>query len=174
TLGLQPHALAYHPEGTRLAVASYAGREIQVRDTSTGELLRKWTAPAGVFDVAWHPNGVLLAAGCFDNCAYLWDAMSGQQHRILQGHQSTVVKLAFAPTGDTVVSHSWDGTGRFWDVSTGRELMRLAGTVSPFSRDGRRLISVAGTKCTLLEVTPGLECRSLPQSRFSPGEKISH
>jgi serine/threonine protein kinase/WD40 repeat protein len=174
SLGLQPHALAFHPDGSRLAVASYGGSEIQVRDSATGELLRKLTAPAGVFCIGWHPDGVLLGAACGDNRAYLWDPTTGSQHGVLQGHQNTVVHLAFAPRGQTLVTDAWDGTSRFWDVSTGRELNRMAGCISPFSRDGTRLICRDGSRFTLLEITSGLECRTLFINRLSDGERIIH
>jgi WD40 repeat protein len=117
---------------------------------------------------------VLLGAGCGDNRAYLWDPTTGSQHGVLQGHQNTVTDLAFAPRGETVVTDAWDGTGRFWEVSTGRELIRMAGYIRPFNRDGRRLICRAGSRFTLLEVTTGLECRTLPCNRLAAGERISH
>jgi serine/threonine protein kinase/WD40 repeat protein len=173
-LGLKPYALAFHPNGSRLAVASYAGQEIQIRDMASGDLLQKWSAPAGVFHIAWHPDGVLLAAGCRDHCAYLWDPATGLQHGVMHGHQNSVVSLAFAPTGNTVVSEAWDGTSRFWDLATGRELLRLAGSLSHFSRDGQRLISRTGSKLTVLDVGLGWECRTLPRSRHAPGEVVCH
>jgi len=117
SLGIKPHQMTFHPDGSRLAVISYGGREVQVRDAGTGDLLHKWTAPANVYCVAWHPDGVLLAVGCQDHRTYLWDPATGLEHAVMQGHQNSVTKLEFAPGGDIVLSQSWDETSRFWDPS---------------------------------------------------------
>jgi WD40 repeat protein len=33
-------------------------------------------------------------------------------------HQGIVMAVAFSPDGTTVITGSWDGTARFWDVAT--------------------------------------------------------
>src|SRR5262249_40407425 len=44
------------------------------------------------------------------------------------------------------------------------------GSNNQFSRDGRRLMSWAGSTLTLMDFASGAECRVLPRSRFDPGE----
>src|SRR5262249_58077230 len=63
SIGWYPTVMAVHPDNTRLAIAGQFGREIQVRDAATGDLLRKWSAAASVWWLAWHPAGLLLAVG---------------------------------------------------------------------------------------------------------------
>ncbi|HTK74136.1 MAG TPA: serine/threonine-protein kinase, partial [Gemmataceae bacterium] len=58
---VSPIHLSYSADGSRLAVASFADRQVQIRDTSTGRLYDTIPVPQGACSVAWHPDGVLLA-----------------------------------------------------------------------------------------------------------------
>ena len=71
--------------------------------------------------------------------------------RILQdrvAHQNTIVSLAFSPDGSRIVSGSWDGTAKVWDVLSGELLFTFAWGASQvndvaWSPDGTT-IAVAG------------------------------
>src|SRR5262249_40540918 len=78
-LGMTPHVLAYHPDGTKLAVVNTGSGQVQVREVATGNLVRKWSTPGALRWLAWHPGGVLLATGHDDLCVHLWDTSSGQE-----------------------------------------------------------------------------------------------
>jgi WD40 repeat protein len=60
-------------------------------------------------------------------------------------HGGSVSDLMFTPDGKTLVSAAYDGTIRFWEPNTGRELRRLAGHQSfahlALSSDGKLLVS---------------------------------
>jgi WD40 repeat protein len=66
-------ALAWSPDGTRLAAASFDGY-IYVMDVD-GEVAAAFAGhPAEAFSVAWNPNGRLLASGGFiDEVVNIWD-----------------------------------------------------------------------------------------------------
>jgi WD40 repeat protein len=169
----EPGVLAFHPDGSNLAIASLKSKEVAVYEVATGELVQKLSGhPSGVWNVAWHPRGYLLATASGDN-AYLWDAATGQQHAVLQGHQASVVRVAFLPPGDLVLSTSWDGTTRLWEAATGRFLMSLPGGYCGFNREGSRLaVYTGGTKIGLWEVAPCREYRVLSSPAIAKREGI--
>ncbi len=164
-LGWAATCLAFHPAGSKLALGSSSRRGIDLREVTSGALLRTLQPPAPTWCLAWHPDGALVAAGCQNGHLALWDTTTGRPQAVFQGHQSLVDFVAFTPDGNTLLSHSWDGTSRLWDAWTGRELLRLPCYVFPCSRDGRRLATRAGSRFTLWELALGRECCTLPWRR---------
>ena len=43
------------------------------------------------------------------------------------GHRGNVTAIAFAPDGERLVTASWDGTIKLWDIVTGRNTLTLTG-----------------------------------------------
>jgi WD40 repeat protein len=74
-----------------------------------------------VWDVAFSPDGELLATASADKTVRLWDVQSGEQHgEPLKGHTDSVKGVAFSPDGKLLASASWDKTVRLWDVASGK------------------------------------------------------
>jgi WD40 repeat protein len=115
---------------------------------------------AMVGPVAFSPNGKLAASGGGgvylgnhnwgpnpDNAVRLWDVTTGREIRRLEGHDSTVVGLAFSPDSSLLAScGSWDQTLRIWEVATGKQLHCLRGHNAKvyavaFLPDGRQVLS---------------------------------
>jgi len=138
--------VSWQPRGDTLAIVCSRGLEVQIRDVASGHLLRKWSIPAFAWAVAWHPEGGLLATACEDGRVYVWNAATGLKHTELQGHTASATKALFAPDGGALVSSGWDGACRIWDLWTGNELIHFSGEAIRFSRDGRRLVSRAGSR----------------------------
>jgi hypothetical protein len=137
-------ALAWSPDGQRLATASWDGTW-KVWETASGqELLRLEGHLNPVWAVAWSPDGQWLATGSGDGTAQLWEAASGRELLILRGHTDPVRCVAWSPDSQRLATGSRDGTGKVWDATTGRELLTLKGhkcairSVS-WSLDGQRL-----------------------------------
>jgi WD40 repeat protein len=81
-----------------------------------------------------------------DKSVRVWDASTGAELKVLNGHTWPVYSVAFSPDGTRIVSGSDDNSVRVWDASTGAELKVLNGHTGPvlsvaFSPDGTRIVS---------------------------------
>ncbi|NET80248.1 WD40 repeat domain-containing protein [Okeania sp. SIO1F9] len=52
-----------------------------------------------VESIAFSPDSKTLASGSWDKNIRLWNTTSGEQLRILKGHESLIGSLAFSPDG---------------------------------------------------------------------------
>ncbi|MFI1971240.1 CHAT domain-containing protein [Streptomyces cinnamoneus] len=152
------HAVAFHPDGRRLATGSR--RRIRVWDTETGN--RVWEQPVGgwlssVFACAFSPDGQRLATGGADGTARVW-AASGDQLLTLR-HDHVVTAVAFGPDGRHLATASADRSARLWDTVSGEPLLRVRHdqVVSDvaFGPDGQRLATASGDRSARLWTLSG-------------------
>lgn len=101
-----------------------------------------------VRDVAYSPDGRILATSAGDTTVRLWDVATGAQvGAALTGHTATVNGLAFSPDGTILATASYDRTVRLWDVArrepVGEPMTGHTSTVTglAFSPDGRLLVT---------------------------------
>jgi WD40 repeat protein len=121
-----------------------------VVDAHTGERILKLkghTSP--LLDMAFSPDGSLIATGSVDGSARIWAAGTGRKLLTLEGHGGWVFGVDFDPAGEVVATAGEDGTARLWDATSGRELLVLSGHTGiirdvDFSPDGRRLATSSG------------------------------
>ncbi|MFH1834041.1 MAG: WD40 repeat domain-containing protein, partial [bacterium] len=101
----------------------------------------------GVRDVAFGPDGSLLATSGTDGRVRLWEVPSWRLVRVLSGHRDVVTSLAFRPDGKWLATAGQDGAVRLWEVGSGRLVRTLTseeGAASKintvaFSPDGKLL-----------------------------------
>jgi WD40 repeat protein len=165
-----PTAIAFHPDGARLAVA--VNRTVEVREIETGRVLATRGLDRDVWALAWQPGGRRLAAGN-GYVISLWADGADRPDVVCRGHEQTVYGLAFNRAGDLLASKSYDNTVRLWEVGTGRQLVRTGSvyagcTPIQFDRDDRRLaFGSDGTNLWTWDHAPGTECRTLVVRRTS-------
>jgi len=111
----------FGPDGVLLA--SVNDREqIEVWDTEKGTRLRTICCMALYGDVAFSPDGGVLAAG--GHWPSLWDLRTGRRiRRLVETREPTFGPVCFRPDGRVLATGSQDGKARLWDVDTGREIL---------------------------------------------------
>ncbi|MBI5882745.1 MAG: caspase family protein [Elusimicrobia bacterium] len=146
-------AVAVSPDGALVAAASPAG-EVCVWNAQTGQKTLSQRARGQAHDLAFSPDGLLLAvAGGTelspeDNAVELWDLKGKRPARMLGG-ELAYQRVVFSRDGSAVAGFFGDGGFRLWKTGSGEELFAkgpsgaLSGYAIAFSPDSR-LLAVAG------------------------------
>jgi WD40 repeat protein len=120
---IQCRAVAFSPDGTRLAAAGFDGT-LRVLDAATGrEILTVFAHNNPVTGVSFSPDGYRLASSSYDQTIRLWDATPLTSDPLsphcvtLTGHTDKVSDVVFSPDGRWLASASGDHTIKLWEVS---------------------------------------------------------
>jgi WD40 repeat protein/serine/threonine protein kinase len=114
-----------------------------------------YAADMNLVEQTWEQNNVRQARRLLEETAtypergfewYYWQRQTHQELKTFRGHTDLVVCAAFSPDGQRIVTGSFDGTAKVWDVASGRELLTLKGhgaevMAVAFSPDGRRIVT---------------------------------
>jgi WD40 repeat protein len=111
-------ALVFSPDGRQLAVAD--GSTVRLWDLETHKA-RMLSETGGALCLAFDRAGERLAAGSADS-VLVWDVRASAdeaqpQPVTLRGHERPVRQILFSPDGRRLLSGSFDGTVRIWNLS---------------------------------------------------------
>jgi WD40 repeat protein len=166
--GLADLRFAFAPDGRRLAATGiWQSPAVRVYDCETGGLLQEFALPRtkAASGPSWHPDGERLAVGGADGRVYLFHVPRQKLLAVLEGHAQDVIITLFTPAGDHLLTTSWDGTLRLWEVATGRLLLSRAApaTTTTFAPQASRLGYVTDRNRSLqfIELADDREYRSL-------------
>jgi WD40 repeat protein/DNA-binding SARP family transcriptional activator/type II secretory pathway predicted ATPase ExeA len=123
-------------------------------------------------NVAWSPNGSLIATGGSvggnaESDVMLWDARTGALVRRLSGHTGDISSVSFNPDGSLLLTTADDGNAIVWKTQTGTPVWSDRGKPGPassgtFSADGRLLALGRADGVHLLETSDWREVRTFP------------
>jgi len=129
-------AVAFHPDGNRVATASWDGtaRLGDARSDRELPLLFKTSGLGALLTVAFSPDGRWCAAagGAMgpqkaEAGVHLIDVATRQIVQVFEGHARMVRGVAFSPDGTRVASTSLDGTLRVWPITAPPSFTSLEG-----------------------------------------------
>lgn len=121
------------------------GSELILWDIENAVEQRRFVGPAAwVTDVAFHPDGQIVAAAYGDGSIILWDIETGQRIRDFDGHSNVVNSVAISPNGQILASGGADTNVLLWNIETGEMIYRFADNndvvkTITFSPDGHLL-----------------------------------
>jgi WD40 repeat protein len=127
-------ALVFSRDGKKLAAASSApGRagELRLYGVQASGLPKDGPdvmVPAHqdvILDLAWSPDGSILATCSYDRLVKLWDGGTGKELRTLKDHSDAVYGVSFSPDGRWLASGGADRAVKVWEVASGRRLYTL-------------------------------------------------
>ena len=144
--------IQYSPDGKFLAVAGGIGIWLyDVTIHQEASLITADTSP--VWQLAFSPDGRILASGNADGNITLYDRITGTEKTLIGRNTEYITSLAFSPDGKILASSNREGTIRLWDAITGEAkstLMNEAGHNLSFTPDGDTLVIVSsGDKISL-------------------------
>jgi WD40 repeat protein len=159
---LRSDFLSFNPSGEAFYRARSDPAVLMVHRTVDMAGISTLSHPQAVMAAAWHPDGrqIVTSSG---NTIHFWDAFTGRELAVAEGHEGPVVGLGFDSTGEVLASAGWDHTTRLWRFDRRRDLVRTlpAWNGLRISPDGRRLAfySWNNSRVELWQVASGREVR---------------
>jgi WD40 repeat protein len=134
-------------DGARLFVPFE--RNLQVRNSATGELVNQVALPAAIesYDVSADGSQAIVASGGEPGTAAIVNVSTGAVELSLTGHIGSIRTVGFSHDGSIVLTGGDDHTVRLWDAKDGRVLHTFEGHPGPvttafFSPDDTHLLAV--------------------------------
>jgi WD40 repeat protein len=187
----------FSPVGHHFVTACEDGLRSLVRvwdDRTSRELRILPTGDQKVWDLQFSRDGKRIAGVSTElkqgesagelrshDTARVWDAFTGRELLVLEGHTGPLSSVVFSPDGSRILTASWDKTARVWNASTGQELLKLrlgrppmnidgfspseayqlAGNSAAFSPDGARILTTCEATTRIWDAKTGKELCSL-------------
>lgn len=110
-----------------VAISSSATGEIFAWDVAKGTRLYNIKPTASTTDVRISPDGARFAAGFLNGDISVINIRDGKEETRLSGHTYLARSLRFTTSGKNLISGSWDGTVRAWDIANRSKIGEITG-----------------------------------------------
>jgi WD40 repeat protein len=164
-------ALAYSPDGQKIAVTSYT--DLIIWDAITGNEVFRQTLGHNALGLAFSPDGQRLATGLSDGEILFFKntGVGMVEEPGFSNGDKFVLTLAFSPDGALLASGDNTGKVRVWDLKTGQMRLEMTTFTDPvtrvaFSPDNQRLVASSLAGLTYFYVLPVDELTELARSRI--------
>ncbi|CCU97714.1 unnamed protein product [Malassezia sympodialis ATCC 42132] len=115
------HVVRYNQSETDVLASAGTDRGVTLYDVRSGQPLHKVVLTMRANDIAWSPvEPTTFAVASEDHNMYTFDMRNlSSATQIYKGHVGAVMSVDWAPTGQSLVTGSYDRTVRLWDVGKG-------------------------------------------------------
>lgn len=128
-----------------LLVASGDDGRVQLRDLTSAQTVTFQGAAVLVSQLAFSPDGAMLASGYRDGTIKFWDVAAHQPLTSFKAHKSPVHSLVFADNGSILLSAASELQNKLWDRATGAQRATIEVPTETIqvhlSPDGARLLT---------------------------------
>lgn len=140
SIGAKARAVAYHPDGSQIAVALMDGKVLILSEDLSNILNTIIISSAWIQVLTFSPNGQYLAVGSHDSLIHILETKSYSCKAKCKGHHSFITAVDFSANSDVLQSVSGDYDLLFWKVQNGQQIK---------SPTEVRDVTWASTTCTL-------------------------
>ena len=123
TFGTDSHqTVAFNQTEASTLASLGSDRSLTLYDIRTNSSLARLTMALRGNSISWNPQEAFnLAVANEDHNVYLYDMRNLKRAlNVLKDHVSAVMSVSFSPTGQELVTGSYDRTVRLWDAREGR------------------------------------------------------
>jgi hypothetical protein len=172
-------SVAFHPDGKRLASASF-DKTVRIWDLTSHKVERTLTGHSDfVYAVTFSPDGKWLASASKDRSVKLVETDSGKSRFTFSGMDQDVLAVAASPDGKHVVSSGFDTGLYWWNTQTGQRVRLQNGHSDAvheicFSSDGKLVVSASADKTIRIwDGATGAAVRTISVGSIAYAEAIS-
>ena len=149
----RPYALAYSPDGRRLAVSYERDSKwaVAFHDAASGAMLCHAECSGKIDTIRWHPSGRWASVTGttptqWNRGVWLIAADTGAM-TVLGRHKIKTAQVAFSPDGNYLMSYGWDRELVCWDLRSRQRAFTFpaAGRFLNWDSDGKQCATLLGS-----------------------------